>query len=507
MITRRDFLRSAGGVTLLALRPLGQGLFAAPANAGARLPLFTVLPYIQPGSGSVLIDNAESMVIAWQTLPAMADFSVEFGASPRYGRVATASRVGRTAGRGGDGETRLNWTAVLDGLRLGQKHFYRVRGNGTTLAEGYFTTRQPRGQKTRFVSFGDNSYGDISDRAIAFHTYRQNPDFVMNCGDNVYESGTDDEYQRYFFPVYNADLAGERVGAPLLRSVPFYTVIGNHDVQGKDARGHEVANFMVNADALAYYTAMHLPLNGPAAPTFPTPMMGPENRIAAFRACAGDRFPRMANYSFDYGDVHFLCLDSNRYTDPNDAALQKWIADDLSRTDAIWKFVVYHHPAYNVGLEHYTVQHMRVLSPLLETHGVDFVLSGHEHNYQRARPLRFKPSGPGKSAILGEADRRVPGAFTIDRSFDGVANTRPDGVLHIVTGAGGKPLYEPQFTDNPASWIHADDDNIDYVTKMVSDRHSLSVFEVDGTHLTMTQIDEAGHEIDRFVVTKGRRTS
>jgi hypothetical protein len=205
--------------------------------------------------------------------------------------------------------------------------------------------------------------------------------------------------------------------------------------------------------------------------------------------------------------VHFLCLDSNRYTDPNDAALQKWIADDLSRTDAIWKFVVYHHPAYNVGLEHYTVQHMRVLSPLLETHGVDFVLSGHEHNYQRARPLRFKPSGPGKSAILGEADRRVPGAFTIDRSFDGVANTRPDGVLHIVTGAGGKPLYEPQFTDNPASWIHADDDNIDYVTKMVSDRHSLSVFEVDGTHLTMTQIDDAGHEIDRFVVTKGRRTS
>jgi hypothetical protein len=41
----------------------------------------------------------------------------------------------------------------------------------------------------------------------------------------------------------------------------------------------------------------------------------------------------------------------------------------------------------------------------------------------------------------------------------------------------------------------------------VSDRHSLSVFEVDGTHLTMTQIDDAGHEIDRFVVTKGRRTS
>ena len=233
MITRRDFLRAAGGVTLLALRPLGRGLFAAPAAAAPRLPLFTVLPYIQPGPGSVLTDNAESMVIAWQTLPGMADFTVDFGASPRYGRAAAASGVDRTAGRGGDDATRLNWTTVFDGLRPGQKHFYRVRGNGTTLAEGYFTTRQPRGQKIRFVSFGDNSYGDISDRAIAFHTYRQNPDFVMNCGDNVYESGTDDEYQRYFFPVYNADLAGERVGAPLLRSVPFYTVIANHDVQAR----------------------------------------------------------------------------------------------------------------------------------------------------------------------------------------------------------------------------------------------------------------------------------
>ncbi len=99
---------------------------------------------------------------------------------------------------------------TLDGLSLGRKYFYRVRGNGAALAEGYFTTRQPRGQRIRFVAFGDNSYGDISDRAIAYHTYQQHPDFVMNCGDNVYESGTDDEYQRYFFPVYNADVAGAR---------------------------------------------------------------------------------------------------------------------------------------------------------------------------------------------------------------------------------------------------------------------------------------------------------
>ena len=199
-----------------------------------------------------------------------------------------------------------------------------MRGNGPRSPKATSRRASRAGSATRFVAFGDNSYGDISDRAIAYHTYQQHPDFVMNCGDNVYESGTDDEYQRFFFPVYNADVAGPRLGAPLLRSVPFYTVIANHDVQGKDDNGHEIADFARNPDALAFYTAMHLPLNGPdGAQPIPTPTMGPDERIEAFRSCAGARFPRMANYSFDYGDVHFLCLDSNRYIDPNDAALQR----------------------------------------------------------------------------------------------------------------------------------------------------------------------------------------
>jgi hypothetical protein len=213
----------------------------------------------------------------------------------------------------------------------------------------------------------------------------------------------------------------------------------------------------------------------------------------------------MANYSFDYGDAHFLCLDSNRYADPNDSILQTWIAGDLSTTDAQWKFVVFHHPPFNVGNEHYDVQHMRVLSPLFEAHGVDIVLSGHEHNYQRPRPIKFKPAGPGKSADIGGKDRRVPGTFTIDATFDGVTNTRADGILYIVTGAGGKHLYDPGFTDNPARWTHADDGHAEYMVKMVTDRHSLSLFDLEGSRLTMTQIDEAGQEFDRIVVTKTPR--
>ena len=74
-----------------------------------------------------------------------------------------------------------------------------------------------------------------------------------------------------------------------------------------------------------------------------------------------------------------------------------------------------------------------------------------------------------------------------------------------MTGAGGKHLYDPGFTDNPAKWTHADDGHADYVVKMITDRHSLSVFDVDGARLTLTQVDEAGQEIDRITVTKERR--
>ena len=502
-VSRREFLRSAGGVTFLALTPVGSNVFAAPAaDPSARLPLFTVLPYIQPGSQSVLEAGQESMIVAWQTLPKAADFAVDFGPTKSYGGSAVIGHVPRLSGRNDEVEGRFNWTAAIGGLQLGHKYFYRVRGNGQTLAEGYFTTRQPRGGKIRFVSFGDNSYGDVSDRAIAYYAYKQNPDFVMNCGDNVYESGRDHEYQRYFFPVYNANTAGPGEGAPLLRSVPFYGIVGNHEVQDKDGDGNEIADFGKNPDVLGFFTALHLPLNGPSKLSYPMPIMGPRKNVDAFREAAGGRFPRMANYSFDYGDAHFLCLDSNRYLDPNDEALQAWIKADLSSTDALWKFVVYHHPAFNVGDEHYETQHMRVLTPLLEAHGVDFVLSGHEHNYQRPRPLKFTPAGPGKSAAVCARDRKVPGTFTIDTTFDGVTKTRPNGILYIVTGAGGKHLYDAGWTDTPDKWKRVEDGHVDYVVKMVTDRHSLSVFDIDGPRVTMTQIDETGEEIDRIVVTK-----
>jgi len=502
--TRREFLRSAGGITFLALIPIGRGLFGAPSRlAPLALPIFTALPYIQSGPEGRLVPGAETVRLAWQTIQPGAAFSVDFGLDQKYGRSAAVEASSRVNSERAEVDGRYNYVSALTGLELGTEYRYRVRCNAEVIAEGYFTTRQPRGRGVRFVAFGDNSFGEISDRAIAYQAYRAHPDFIMNTGDNVYEDGLDSEYSRHFFPVYNADVAGPRLGAPLLRSVPFYTVLANHDVHAVDPDSNRsCADFDKAPDSLAYYTNFHFPLNGPSQPAQPTVTIGAAARLNNFKACAGARFPGMANYSYDYGDAHFLCLDSNTYADPTDPGLQKWVEADLTATDARWRFVVYHHPAFNVGEHHYKEQQMRVLCPIFEKCGVDIVLSGHEHTYQRTIPLRFAPSDPTKAKDVASKIRLVPGEFTLDTEFDGETHTRPKGIIHITTGAGGKHLYDAVYNENPAKWTLAEDGHVACVARMITDRHSLTVFELDGHSLLMRQIDEAGNEIDRLRIEK-----
>ncbi len=499
-LSRRQFLRSAGGITFLALTPVGRGLFAA-TNTPAALPLFTALPYVQPGPDSQLKPGAETVRLAWQTEPVKAHFTVEFGRTENYGRTAAVPYAERSY-PGATPAGRYNYVATFDQLELGTEYHYRVKGNGAVIATGYFTTRQPRGGKIRFAAFGDNCNGDPSDHAIAYQVYQAHPDFVMNTGDNVYENGLDSQYSSYFFPIFNADVAALDKGGPLLRSVPFYSVIANHDLNTTDpATGHPCADFDEHPDALAYYTNFHLPLNGPTV-NHPTTTRGAADRLQNFRDCAQQRFPRMANYSYDYGNAHFICLDSNTYIDATDADLQAWIAADLAATDAKWKIAVYHQPPFNAGAKHYKEQQMRPLCPLFEAHKVDLVLSGHEHIYQRNRPLTFAPADLSRAHALYSSDRLIPGKITLDLDFDGEKVTKPKGIIYLTTGAGGKKLYDPGYTNDPTKWLHAEDNNVPYAVKMNTDKYSFSLFEIDGDVLTMKQIDQDGSEIDRMKVTK-----
>jgi predicted phosphodiesterase len=109
-------------------------------------------------------------------------------------------------------------------------------------------------------------------------------------------------------------------------------------------------------------------------------------------------------YSFDWGNAHFTALDFN--TGP-DAKQLEWLKNDLASTDQLWKFVFYHQAIYSSGphgYENWAEAKRNLLAPIFEQAKVDVVFNGHDHDYERTQPI--------------------------------------NGVLYIVSGGGGGPLYQ-----------------------------------------------------------------
>ena len=153
-----------------------------------------------------------------------------------------------------------------------------------------------------------------------------------------------------------------------------------------------------------------------------------------------------------------------------------------------------HHPGFNSSKAHFNDQQMRLLADLFEARGVDVVFAGHVHNYQRTFPLRFTVDVWSDGRPLRD-ENRVPGRWILDKSFDGQAHTRPQGVIYLITGAGGNTLYNPEQQDDPSSWQS-------FTQKFISKVNSLTLADVSGTTLTVRQVSDTGIELDRFVVTK-----
>ena len=246
-------------------------------------------------------------------------------------------------------------------------------------------------------------------------------------------------------------------------------------------------------DSMAYFYYWNQPLDGPlrvnGEPNSPV-LNGSEENKAAFLEGAKGTYPHMANFSFDYGNAHWTVLDSNRYSDWSDPALRDWLVADLKAARrAAWRFVGFHHPGLHSSKAHANDQWMRVLSPLFEEHGVDIVFGGHVHNYQRSKPMRFAPAGVvAKNGV-------VEGEVKLDRNFDGKTSTKPDGVVYIVTGAGGAGLYDPGQETDPASWQP-------FTEVFKSNVHSATVADVEGKRVSVRQIGDDGSLLDSFTITK-----
>jgi hypothetical protein len=492
MIAARTLIASClllfGSAGLLPQDPAPR---TARAESGAPGSPLLVKPYLQLGHTQA----PGKLVLLWHSTDADATWGVEYrpGTGRRW-QTAEAPAF-RRVGVVGIEPHRVYHLALI-GLEPGQLFGYRLSKDRSVVFESEARAPKAADQPHRFVVFGDCGADTPEERAIAYRTFLSRPDFVMITGDIVYGKGLVSEYRSKYWPIFNSDLASPAMGAPLLRSTLFVAAPGNHDIASRDLG--------TTPDGLAYFYYWFQPLNGPIGKVggpLVAPLLGPDVNQKAFAEAAGTAFPRMASFSFDYGNAHWTVLDANATVDWTDRELQEWVASDLAAAKGTtWRFVSFHQPGFNSSKTHFNEQYMRILAPVFEAGKVDVVFNGHVHNYQRSYPLHFVPSPEnGAAPSIGKDGkskvRHVGGKLTLDKSFNGQTDTTPDGVIYIITGAGGQHLYNPEQQDDPASWQ-------DFTYKHVSKVHSLTVADVDGPTLTVRQLTAGGDEVDRFVIKK-----
>jgi acid phosphatase type 7 len=450
---------------------------------------FLVKPYLQIGKKP----SPQTLQLLWHAPDTNSVWLTEYKNNNSNDWIKTEKQITTKVAVAGI-EPFWMYSTSFESLTPGSTFLYRVLKNGKIVFSSEGKALKSFEQSYRIAISGDMGAGTSTAKRIAFEIYKAKPDMVTIAGDIVYSQGLISEYKTKFWPVYNKDNA-DTSGAPLIRSTPFVAAIGNHDASTRDLDRFP--------GALAYYRFWDQPLNGPAGKeggSFVPALVGSDANKKAFYEGAGDKYPRMTNFSFEYGNAHWTVIDSNPYVDWTDSTLRDWVVKDLeAAAKATWRFVLFHHPGFNSSRAHYEQQQMRLIAPILEKGKVDIVFAGHVHNYQRSYPLTFVPDNLGNQLIAGANNTKtgkiVNGRWTLDEDFNGKRKTKPKGVIYIVTGAGGQGLYNPEQTKDKKSWQK-------FTVKFESRVHSFTVMDVDGTTLTLKQVDINGKEIDKIKITK-----
>jgi 3',5'-cyclic AMP phosphodiesterase CpdA len=450
---------------------------------------FLVKPYLQIGKDP----SPKSMQVLWHVNVSNDVWLVEY---KNYGETDWKRTEGLYFSTIAVGSVApfYEYSTSFTGLKPGTLFQYRVSKNGKIVFSAEAKTLRSPDQSYRIAISGDMGAGTGTAKKIAYEIYKAKPDMVAIAGDIVYNRGLLSEYRTKFWPVYNKDDA-DTLGAPLMRSIPFVAAVGNHDALGRDLNAFP--------EALAYYYFWDQPLNGlngKEGGAFIPTLVGTDANKKAFYEAAGEKYPRMTNFSFDQGNAHWTVIDSNPYVDWNDSTLRDWVVKDLAAAStATWRFVLFHIPGFNSSRAHFEQQQMRLIAPILENGKIDIVFAGHVHNYQRTYPMTFKPDNLGNQLVAGanniKTGKIVNGRWTLDKKFDGKRNTKPNGVIYIVTGAGGQGLYNPEQQKDTDNWQK-------FTVKFVSTVHSFTTMDVNGNELILRQVDINGKEVDRMKITK-----
>lgn len=472
-----------GGRSVAGLPPGAAADAALPPLEAIQTPekTFVQPPYVQLGNRPALGSKTEGLELLW-IVPAGAkleEWSVE--TRPTIAGGVWKKITGKLGAKNiavGVIEAQAVINAPLDGLVPGKLFDYRISKADKPVFAARTRARKTAKEPQRFVVFGDCGQNTNGQKQVAAQTVAAKPDYVLITGDIVYGKGLASEYVKNYWPIYNAETATAE-GVPLLRSTLTLASPGNHDIRS--------STLEKTPDAFSYFYYWSQPLNGPmiASTKFTAPLGSTDTK--AFLAAAGEHYPRMTNFSFDYGNAHWTVLDANGYMDWTDAVLKQWVESDLKAAQkATWRFVAFHHPPFNSNKEHFNDQWMRVLAPLFEKYGVAVVWSGHVHDYQRSYPLTFLPEKP-----RGEKGD-VAGKITLDKVYDGVKNTKPTAPIYIVSGAGGAGLYKNIEKGKLQ----------DFTAKYIDDTHSLTIVDLTDKKLVARQVAADGKELDTWTITK-----
>jgi hypothetical protein len=467
---------------------------AAPAvvhhdgESGAPIRIFARLPRLQLGRNYSFTPDRCSLELGFDLISKHDDIRVQYRVASGAWRTEKVDSPKKTEIDGIP--ISYQYQVVLDKLTPGQPFEYIVLLDKQTIFSS--TAKAPPAVDKPFTLAltGDIGDGGNGERETAAAIHKADPDVVLLVGDVVYEHGRVSELDAHFTSIYNADECDPALGAPLLRSRLMASAVGNHDM------GFPVTEKPLDLDKrpdlLGFFLFWRHPKTGPEV-TYKKLLTfsGKKGKLKRLVGALGEDFLTKANYSFDFGNVHCIVLDANKYMNWATPDLYEWLKNDLeSAKAATWKIVVWHQPPFNSDTKYCRDERMAVISPLLELYGVDLVFNGHCHFYERSLPLRVKLDAEPIAAQ--NLDGTVNGTVYLDKSYDGVENQTPDGIIYVVTGAGGRPSDED----------HRPVNNLPFAAKLVYGINSFTKLDVDGAKLTLRQLGTDGTELDKITIDK-----
>ncbi len=451
------FTPPATGVVQIALSPMIMDLAASPNDyAGSNwtyvlnpnLPLPTISrgPYLQ-------LQTPTSIIVRWRTATAT-DSSVQYGLDPES-RTNTVN----------DATVTTEHIVQLANLTPDTRYVYAIGttdGGLVVNTNYYFSTAPPVGtsRPTRiwFISdygFKDSGEASVRDSYFNYVAPVKPADVWITGGDNDQTDGTDAHDQDAIF--------GTTYGyGNLIRNVPLRPTIGNHDA--------------MTSSGGPYYANFSMPTNGEAGGV----PSGTEHY-----------------YSFDYNNIHFISLDSivGNLSSSTNTAMAQWLRQDLATTTQKWIIAYWHGAPYTKGSHDsdsttdtlaWMVQMRQNIVPILESYGVDLVLNGHSHVYERTWLLQ---GHYGFSTTFSETNKVDGGDGRVDGSGAYLKSLRSAGTIYVTAAVGGQ-LQNHMSVQHPAHLLK------------ISDSLGSLVIDVNGDRLDFQFLNTSGTALDHFTISK-----